>query len=194
MNTPAAALPGCIVLAAGSSRRFGSDKRLFMLATGATLLEQTLATASGVFERRVLVLRPEDDELAARYCNDWHIVRAADATAGMGHSLAAALPAVAGWPGAVVALADMAWVQPQSFRAVLAALKPDTLVIPFHHGERGNPVGIGSDYFGRLANPQGDSGARQLFGEFKDKVIRLELDDPGILRDLDVQPTEGVRP
>lgn len=194
MTTPTAALPGCIVLAAGSSRRFGSDKRRFVLASGTTLIEQTLAIVRTVFAQRVLVLRAEDAELATRYRDDWHIVLATDASLGMGHSLAAALPAVAGWPGAVIALADMAWVLPESFRAVQAALKPDTLVVPFYHGERGNPVGIGSDYFGRLANPQGDSGARQLFGEFSGKVIRLELDDPGILQDLDIQPSEGMRP
>ena len=156
-----AGLPGCIVLAAGSSRRFGSDKRQFLLPSGTTLLDQTLAP---------------------------------DAALGMGHSLAAALPAVQDWPGAVIALADMAWVQAKSFRAVQAALEPSALVVPFYCGERGNPVGIGRDYFGRLANPQGDSGARQLFGEYSGRVIRLELDDPGILRDLDLQPAQAVRP
>lgn len=190
----AANLPGCIVLAAGSSRRFGSDKRQFMLPTGSTLLEQTLATVRAVFDHRVLVLRADDDELAARYRADWQIVLASHAALGMGHSLAAALPVVQDWSGAVIALADMAWVQPQSFRALQAASKPDALVVPFHQGERGNPVAIGSDYFSKLANLQGDSGARQLFGEFSDKVIRLELDDPGILRDMDVQPAQGVRP
>jgi molybdenum cofactor cytidylyltransferase len=195
MTTPTtAAVSGCVVLAAGSSRRFGSDKRRFMLPGGSTLLEQTLATVRMVFARRVLVLRAEDKELAAHYRDDWQIVLATDASMGMGHSLAAALPALTGWPGAVIALADMAWVQPQSFVAVEAALRPDLLVVPYHNGERGNPVGIGSDYFGQLANPQGDSGARQLFGEFRDKVIRLELDDPGILQDLDIQPTDGIRP
>jgi molybdenum cofactor cytidylyltransferase len=182
------------VLAAGSSQRFGSDKRQFVLPTGITLLEQTLATVREVFDHRVLVLRADDSDLAARYRADWQIVLAPHAALGMGHSLAAALPPVQHWPGAVIALADMAWVQPQSFRAVQAALKPGALVVPFHHGERGNPVGIGSDYFSRLQNPQGDSGARQLFGEFSDKVIRLELDDPGILQDMDVQPAQAVRP
>ena len=188
-----AGLPGCIVLAAGSSRRFGSDKRQFLLPSGTTLLDQTLATVRDVFDRRVLVLRTDDDELAARYRADWQIVLAPDAALGMGHSLAAALPAVQDWPGAVIALADMAWVQAKSFRAVQAALEPGALVVPFYCGERGNPVGIGRDYFGRLANPQGDSGARQLFGEYSGRVIRLELDDPGILRDLDLQPAQAVR-
>ena len=62
-----AGLPGCIVLAAGSSRRFGSDKRQFLLPSGTTLLDQTLATVRDVFDRRVLVLRTDDDELAERY-------------------------------------------------------------------------------------------------------------------------------
>lgn len=179
---------GCIVLAAGSSRRFGSDKRQYRLPDGKTLLEQTLDNVSKVFERRVLVLRADDTALAARYGNQWRIVLAADAALGLGHSLAAAMPLVAKWPGAVVALADMAWVQPKSFKAVQQALQPAALVVPFHDGQRGNPVGIGRNYFDRLKTPQGDNGARALFGEFRDQVIRLELDDPGILQDLDTPP------
>ena len=179
---------GCIVLAAGSSRRFGSDKRQYRLPDGKTLLEQTLDNVSRVFDHRVLVLRADDHELAARYSSQWRIVLAADAALGLGHSLAAAMPMVVTWPGAVVALADMAWVQPGSFKAVQQAVQSDTLVVPCYQGRRGNPVGIGRNYFTRLTAPQGDNGARALFGEFRDKVIRLELDDPGILQDLDVPP------
>ncbi len=179
---------GCIVLAAGSSRRFGSDKRQHRLPGGKTLLEQTLDNVSQVFEQRVLVLRADDTDLAARHGDQWQIVLAVDAAQGLGHSLAAALPTVAAWSGAVVALADMAWVQPASFRAVQQAVRPDTLVVPFHCGQRGNPVGIGSTYFEKLTTPHGDNGARALFGEFRDRVIRLELDDPGILQDLDTPP------
>jgi len=183
-----AAPVGCIVLAAGSSRRFGSDKRQHRLPGGKTLLEQTLDNVGQVFEHRVLVLRADDVALALRHGNQWQIVLAVDAELGLGHSLAAALPTAAAWSGAVVALADMAWVQPTSLRAVQQAVQPDTLVVPCHKGQRGNPVGIGSAYFDRLKTPHGDNGARTLFGEFRDKVIRLELDDPGILQDLDTPP------
>lgn len=184
-STPAI---GCVVLAAGSSRRFGSDKRVHRLPNGLTLLEQTLTNLHDVFHQRMLVLRPGDEELALRWQARWKIVVANDAGLGMGHSLAAAVPYFQAWPGAIIALGDMPWVSTATLQALAQALKPDSLVVPHYQGQRGNPVGIGSDYFQELALLQGDTGARTLFQRHASKVIKLELPDPGILQDLDTPP------
>ena len=85
---------GCIVLAAGSGTRFGSDKRLALLG-GRSLLDTTLANIAPVFDKRILVLRAGDEALGNRHASDWQIVLAANAGKGMGHSLAAAMALVA---------------------------------------------------------------------------------------------------
>jgi molybdenum cofactor cytidylyltransferase len=189
-GSPASPNPriGCIVLAAGSSKRFGSDKRLYRLPSGTGVLQQTLENLLPLFRQRILVLRPDDTELAMQHGKDWQIVVAAQAGLGMGNSLAAAMQATRDWQGAVIALADMPWVLPATVCRVRDALTPDTIVVPTWQGRRGNPVGIGCDYFARLAALQGDSGARQLMQEFSARLVKLEIDDPGLVRDLDVRP------
>lgn len=182
MGTPARV--GCIVLAAGSGTRFGSDKRLARLGE-ATLLEHTLKTVAPCFEERVLVLRAGDEALGQRFAADWRIVIAAEAARGMGHSLAAAMDCSTGWDGTVIALADMPFVRAATYAALRAALAPDKLVVPYYRRQRGNPVGIGSDYFAELARLQGDQGARLLLQTHAASVLRLDLEDPGILRDID---------
>jgi molybdenum cofactor cytidylyltransferase len=186
-NSSARAI-GCVVLAAGSSQRFGSDKRNYRLPNGLTLLEQTLAHLQSVFDQRILVLRPDDTSLAAQFGNDWKIVSAADAPQGMGHSLAAAVPHIRTWSAAVIALADMPWVSVNTLQAIIQAVATDNLVIPHYRGQRGNPVGIGANYFHELIQLQGDTGARVLFQHHSDKVIKLEVKDPGILQDMDTPP------
>lgn len=178
---------GCIVLAAGAATRFGSDKRVADFG-GDALLARTLATLSPVFTHRILVLRANDatdEALARRFEKDWEVVRAADATKGMGHSLASAMAHTGTWNGALIALADMPFVQPETCTAIATRLSADTMVVPFHRGQRGNPVGIGSRYFGELAALQGDQGARALFTRHAEALIKLEVDDPGILKDVD---------
>jgi molybdenum cofactor cytidylyltransferase len=175
---------GCIVLAAGSGTRFGSDKRLARIGAD-TLLAHTLGNIAPAFHKRILVLRPGDAALGARFATDWQVVLAADADKGMGHSLAAAMPHALDWDAAVIALADMPFVQTSTYLAVRAALTADKLVVPYYREQRGNPVGIGRRYFRELERLQGDQGARSLLQQHAAAVLRVEVEDPGILRDVD---------
>jgi molybdenum cofactor cytidylyltransferase len=178
---------GCIVLAAGSSRRFGADKRLALLADGSTLLAHTLTRIPASFTRRILVLGPNDQALAEPFLTAWQVIFAAQAQRGMGHSLAAALPLTTGWQGAVIALADMPFVLPATYTALQQALVPGRIVVPCWQGQRGNPVGIGAEFFPELASLQGDQGARMLLQTHAAAVLRLDVDDAGVVRDIDTQ-------
>lgn len=178
---------GCIVLAAGRSLRFGTDKRLALLPDGRTLLDRTLSGIPPDFTRRILVVHPGDEALIAPHQPAWTVVFAANAHLGMGHSIAAGVALAKGWRGAVIALADMPFVNPDTFIAIGAALEPARIVVPYWQQQRGNPVGVGADYFAELAQLDGDQGARQLFRKHAAAVIRLDVDDAGILQDIDTR-------
>lgn len=175
---------GCIVLAAGSGTRFGTDKRQALLG-GNTLLGHTLGTIAPQFSKRILVLHPGDEALAGHFAGNWQVLLAADARKGMGHSLAAAMACTRDWAGAVIALGDMPLVLAATYRAVRDALTTENLVVPHYHEQRGNPAGIGQRYFAELARLEGDQGARKLLELHAATVLRLAVDDPGILRDVD---------
>jgi molybdenum cofactor cytidylyltransferase len=177
---------GCVVLAAGFARRFGADKRQALLPDGTPLLSRTLHHAAPAFTDRLLILHEGDAALAQLHASLWPALIADDAALGLGHSLAAALPHIQAWDGMVVILGDMPWVQTATYRQVKETLTPHTLVVPHYQGQRGNPVGIGRDFFAELATPQGDQGARALFGRHAQAIVRCEVTDPGILRDVDL--------
>lgn len=175
----------CIVLAAGSSNRFGTDKRLARLPDGRTLLEATLANIPPLFAQRILVLHPGDDELAAAHAGSWEAVIADSAALGMGYSLAAGLARCSSTTGALVVLADMPSVKPSTYADLAQRVCRDRIVLPRHGGKRGNPVAIGRDFFGELARPLGDQGARHLLQALPAAVLWIDCDDAGILRDID---------
>jgi len=178
---------GCIVLAAGYSRRFGVDKRQFRVAGNTTLLDLTLASIPSLFATCVLVLHPGDESLAARYAPRWQTILATNARLGMGHSLAAAMPYIADCEGVVIVLGDMPQVLPSTYSAITASLDSGHMVVPYNQGQRGNPVGIGSAFFPDLALLEGDQGARALLQRHAAAVLLLEVGDPGILLDADTQ-------
>ena len=175
----------CIVLAAGSSSRFGSDKRAARLGDGRSLLDATLDSIPPLFEQRILVLHPGDEALAAAHAADWHTLIAPMAAQGMGHSLATGLAAAAGTNGVLVVLADMPAVRASTYAGLVNLLRHDRLVLPRYKGQRGNPVGIGKDFFAELAVPEGDHGARRLLQAHAEAIHWLDCDDAGVLKDVD---------
>lgn len=175
---------GCLVLAAGSSKRFGSDKRLSGFGDK-FLLQHVLANIPDGFCEKLVVLSDGDKSLSSLIGDDWQIVYAPESGKGMGYSLAAGLSVARDWDAALVALADMPWVTAESYTAIRQQLGPDNLVVPQYKGKRGNPVGIGRQYFDRLSKAQGDQGARALFRDDSVNLKTLAVDDPGILQDID---------
>lgn len=176
---------GIIILAAGSGVRFGADKRRAVMANGASLLDNTLSRVPASFSRRILVLRPGDDDLAERHACRWQICVAGDPASGMANSLASGIAMAGTWAGALVGLGDMPFIRPDTYAAVQNALCEHEIVIPGYGEARGNPVGFRRQFFGEMENLRGDRGARSLLKQYADRCHTLETGDEGILRDVD---------
>lgn len=182
---------GVVVLAAGASSRFGSDKRAHVLSSGESLLHTTLTKYSITFEQVIAVLRPADDELTAaiagRYPNCKTVI-AARANLGMGHSLAAGVGNAVGWDYVFIALADMPYVLRSTLthlRRVMESGHNHTIVLPTLEGRAGHPVGFGRAYFAELRALVGDQGARKVVAGHRDQVVEVSVTDAGVLRDVD---------
>lgn len=175
----------CLVLAAGSGRRFGADKRRAPMADGRSLLQTTLDNIPAVFGHYLLVVQPDDSDELVDLSEPWKLVRASKPELGMGHSLACGIAALPPCNGVIVILGDMPWVAPSTITQLASLCSSGALVIPTYKGKRGNPVAIGSHFFNQLLNATGDKGARELFTECAQAVIWLDCEDPGILRDVD---------
>lgn len=181
---------GIIILAAGQSRRFKGDKRLANLHDGRTLLQSTLASIPSNFTRRLLVLRPGDEQLAEQFSSQWQICFAKDSAQGLGASLANAINYASTWQGAIIGLGDMPFIQPETYSALQKALSQHDIVYPVVEGKRGNPVGFNSRYFEELSTLRDDRGARSLTVKYASHCHQVQCTDVGIWRDIDT--VEGL--
>jgi molybdenum cofactor cytidylyltransferase len=183
-----------ILLAAGAGARFGGGKLMAPLPAsshgvaagtpiGAASARHLVAALNDV----VAVVRPNDpllhDLLVATGAR---VVECADADRGMGVSLAHAVGSAGEADGWIVALADMPWIAPATIDAIAGALRDGAeIAAPANRGERGHPVGFAKAYGPLLRELTGDEGARTLVAARKWALRIVDVDDPGVLRDVD---------
>jgi molybdenum cofactor cytidylyltransferase len=184
-----ASLATGVLLAAGTGSRFDPDglrnKLLAPLPNGLAVAHEAAHRLLLVVPRVIAVVRPGAETLAHTLneagCD---VVFAAASERGMGASLAAAIESDTEGESWIVALADMPRIAVGTIEAVareLDAGKP--LVAPFYDGQRGHPVGFGYGHREALLALDGDAGARALLSA--QTLTRIDVDDPGILRDID---------
>nr|MBL8411488.1 nucleotidyltransferase family protein [Dechloromonas sp.] len=184
-----------ILLAAGFGRRFGADKRLLEI-DGMPLAVHSARKLQAACARSIVVLRPEDDALAAHPgLSGCTVVRCAESSHGMGHSLVAGVAASVDAAGWLIALADMPFVAPASYRVVVDALRDGAaLAQPGYQGRPGHPVGFAAVWRDGLLALTGDSGARDLVRSAGAGRVLCPVDDPGIHQDIDLPVDLGVVP
>jgi molybdenum cofactor cytidylyltransferase len=82
----------------------------------------------------------------------------------------------------------MPLITPQLINQLLDSYDPDegrTIVVPTHHGKRGNPVLWDRRFFADILALTGDTGARSLLMRHAEHVAEVAVDSSAILADFD---------
>lgn len=204
--------PCGVLLAAGVGRRFMpvragadgvADKLMQALPDGQPVALAALRTLLATLPRVVAVVRPGAHALADALRAEgaevitWPPMPPAwrmgahpapgGGEAGMGASLACAVRATPNASAWVIALADMPGVRADTLRRVVHAVDSDARAIaaPVYRGQRGHPVGFGWAHAPALMSLRGDRGARDILAAQAGQLVLLEVDDPGIVADID---------
>lgn len=191
---------GALILAAGFSQRFGSDKRLHQRSPGKpAMVVESLKPYPGVFDSCYVVVRESDDPVIGRIEREMGgsvvILRSNRSHLGMGASLAEGVRQIVTrnqLQALFVGLGDMPSVRTSSLVALREAIRdrmnyvPRSIVRPEFDGTPGHPVGFACAFFDDLLGASGDVGARQILESHPECVVTVSLNDPGICLDIDV--------
>lgn len=180
----------CIILAAGLSARFGSAKMLHQLPGGTPMLRQTVGSYLKVFASPTVVIKSGDAALRGSLDGlPVDIVECDRAEHGMSQSLISGVEANRNAIGWLIALGDMPYVSQSTVQRLNDALREDAIVVPTVESKNGkqdgNPVGFGRYFYSQLSALSGDRGGKAIVQQHPDQVIRVTVDDPGVLLDID---------
>jgi molybdenum cofactor cytidylyltransferase len=181
------ALISGVILAAGASKRMGAPKLLKRLA-GRPILDYVVDAfcSSRLDEVLVVTNEPVAEALAAEGRPGVRVLLNRDPEAGMSASLRLGLGEVRG-RAAVIGLGDQPLLLPSTIDRIVSEYTRSgaMVVVPVHDGLRGNPVLFHRSMFPQIMAVRGDRGAKSVVSESRDRVREVEVDDEGILLDVD---------
>ena len=178
-----------IVLAAGKGERMGSIKPLIDI-DGTSALQRVVQTLDHVaVDRITVVLGYHAEEIKASVdLSGCRIVINEDYETGMGSSVSRGARLVSSTSmGFLIAHADMPYIEETSVAKVVEIAKTGArIVAPAYQGRRGFPVYLQIDCLMELLPTlKGEIGARDYISAHSDEVVIVEVDDPGVVRDID---------
>lgn len=180
---------GCLVLAAGESKRMGVQK-LLLEYKGKPLLTHVIQLVRSLpVKHKVIVLGRDSQKIRSQVelC-DFKILENPHYQLGISSSIKLGFQELCDKVDAIlVVLGDQPLVKEQTVKTLLVEHEKSKplATVPTHKGKRGNPVILSVELKERIQNLQGDRGASQLFDSLGKRVLYVEVDDPGILIDID---------
>jgi len=180
-----------IILAAGDSKRFGSENKLLVEINGGAILKRVVQAVTGSSVDKTIVVTGEDHELIQSLLSGYDVefVQNKNWLNGMGASLAVGVGAVKGdvYEGILVCLGDLPQLKRESINKIIDAFvenRGEKIIIPEHKGRRGHPVLFPINLHSELSQLKGKAGAKVIIQQTKPLVIQSA--SSGIYRDVDL--------
>ena len=166
---------GCVLLAAGNARRFGSNK-LQVQVDGESLIRRALKAVPSGLVTVVVSQYPEILSLAGEY--GFEAVWNDQPDQGLSHSVRLGLEQLLDCDGVLFLVADQPWLKRDSAEALAAlwAQNPGKIAAMAHGGVRGNPCIFPARFYPELLELTGDRGGSAVIRRHEDALILLETD------------------
>ena len=188
MNNNQLAVAAC-VMAAGQSTRMGKENKLLSEVKGKTLLQHVLHAIQCSNVDEVCVITGHESLQVSDSISEFNvkIVHNKNYTAGLSTSIKLGIENLGEQiDGVLFCLGDMPFVSTTTINTIVAAFKSQgNIVVPSYAGQDGNPRLWPRRFFDNLKNLKGDQGAKYLLNLCPQQVHRIDVDNVGIVLDVD---------
>jgi len=183
-----------IILSAGESSRMGFPKALLETGDGRKFIERILDEVKNITispEKVIIVLGYHKDKILQEIdAGQYSVVINPAPENGQLSSLICGLQEVdEDCRGILLCLVDHPLVEKETYERIIeyAHKNPGSLILPRYGKRKGHPVFFPREIFDDLKESPLDQGARYGVRKNRERIIVIEVDDPGILKDIDTR-------
>ena len=180
-----------LLLAAGSSKRMGNKNKLLSEINGTKMIVHVAEQIKKSKINQIIVVTGY--EAAQIQSSLKHLitnfVHNPKHNSGLSTSVKIGLTSIPDdIDGVIIFLGDMPLIKSNHIDSIIEAFNPTegrSICVPVCGRKRGNPVLWGKQYISEILSITGDVGAKHLLDEYSHQISEVNVDDDGVLFDVD---------
>ena len=176
---------GCIIMASGLGKRFGSNKLLQEFG-GTTLLQRILESTADLFDKRTVVTRSEE---VKQFCRKNHVEVICHDLPNRNQAVKLGTEQMEDMDGCIFCPCDQPFLKRESLERLRISFehKKSGIHRLVYEAEEGSPVLFGKEYFRELQELPLKSGGSYLAEKYPEKVVKIEALSREELLDIDTK-------
>jgi len=179
-----------ILLAAGQSKRMSGENKLIKSVKGIPLIKCALNNILKSHVNEIIIVLGYQNETIEKLIDKTSRIKFvfnSNFESGIASSIIKGIKKLSKKTDSFfISLGDMPSINYDTYNQLIKCNKNKKAIVPMFKGQQGNPVLFPKSFEEKLLSIQGDSGAKKILEINKKEVLYLEINDPGIIRDLDV--------
>ncbi len=179
-----------ILLAAGQSKRMSGENKLIKSVKGIPLIKCALNNILKSHVNEIIIVLGYQNETIEKLIDKTSRIKFvfnSNFESGIASSIKEGIKKLSKKTDSFfISLGDMPSINYDTYNQLIKCNKNKKAIVPMFKGQQGNPVLFPKSFEEKLLSIQGDSGAKKILEINKKEVLYLEINDPGIIRDLDV--------
>jgi len=175
-----------ILLAAGQSTRMERENKLTKKINGVPLIKHSINNILSSSIDELIIVLGHQKEIIENFIdkNDKiKIVFNNQFKSGISSSIKIGLKNLSKKTKAFfICLGDMPMVNKNIYNQLIKYVENKEIIIPNYNKKQGNPILFSISMKNKIMNIKGDVGAKKLIENNKDKILNLEINDQGIIK------------
>ncbi len=183
-----------IILGAGLSSRMGDENKLFLDFHGQPILQQVISNVKESIAHEVILVSSEVsvDKLDDLDLEGVKVVENKNYQEGMTSSIKTGVQnADPNTDGFMICLGDQPGLTSEVLNEIIGVFNtepdPHKIVVPFHKGQKGNPVIFSCIYKSEILDHKEPEGCRQIIKDHLDHQVRVNISSKSVLEDIDTE-------